>query len=311
MRLGALGSLQRGVLNVRANWRLALLGWLQSMLVAAVTVASLLPFYFILGLELPSTDATFEVGLEWAVEVGERLLAGIWTAPFWLALISSSALMMLSLVIYSFFHAGAFALLNQGDLAASPGAAPAVAGFKVFSWSRFQRLGGEWLWRFFWLFNVILLLWTGWLVLVTLTTVVVGLAAGAAGLGAGLALGVAAFLPLAFLFVVLLFWSSLAQVALVATDCTVMDALRQGLVVLTRRLGAVLILFVVLITVTLGTGTVFMLLSLVLGAGLASFGGLGDVLSWGLQSVQWLLTAVLDLVIAATLIALSRDEAVT
>ncbi len=308
MRLGALGSLQRGILNVRANWRLALLGWLQTMLVAALTVVSLLPFYFILGFELPPTELTFAAGLEWAVAVGERLVAGIWTAPFWLALISSSAVMTLSLVVYSFVQAGSFGILNAGDGAAGTGAAPAVEGFKAFSWVRFQHLGGTLVWRFFWLFNVIFLLWMGWLLLALLAAVLVGVATGAAGLGAGLGLGAAAVLPLAFLFIVLLFWSGLAQAELVASDCGVRDALRQGLVVLTRRLGAILLLFVVLMIVTFGMVIVFGLLSLLLGAGLGVFGVLGPILGWVVQGVQWLVTSIFNLIISATLVALTRGE---
>ncbi len=308
MRLGALGSLQRGILNLRSNWPLALLGWLQTMMVALLTVASLLPFYFVLGIEAPPTGATFTTGMEWAVGVGERLMAGLWTAPFWLALISSSAVMTLSLVLYSFFQAGMFGILSAGNRAADAGAAPAVEGFRAFSWARFQQLGGSLRWRFFWLFNLLLIFWMGWLLLALLAAVLVGAVAGAVGLGAGLGLGVAAVLPLAFLFVVLLFWAGLAQAELVAPDCGVMDALRQGLVLLTRRLGAILLLFVVLILVTFGTTVLFGLLSLMLGAGLAAFGAVFVILGWALQVVQWLGTSIFNLVIAATLVALSQSE---
>jgi hypothetical protein len=310
MRLGALGSLQRGLLNVRANWRLALLGWVQSLLVALLTLASLLPFYFIFGFELPSVDAGMEEALEWTVELSERLLASLVTAPFWLALIASSALMMLSLMVYSFVQAGSFAVLNRGDRAAGPGAAPPVAGFEAFSWAEFQRLAGKFLWRFFWLFNLILLFWMGWVLLGFLSAMVIVLAGSAAGLGAGVGLAVAAALPLAFLFVVLLFWSPLAQAAMVESDCGVADSLRQGLVILTRRLGAVLGLFVVLLVVSFGMWIVFAMLSITLGTALSMFGTVGTVLSWGLQAVQWLVTAVFNLVIAATLISLGVGESV-
>ena len=163
--------------------------------IVLLTVASLLPFYFIYGFELPSVGTSFEAGLEWTVEVTERLVASFSTAPFWLALIASSALMMLSLMIYSFVQAGSFAILNRGDRGAEPGAAPPVAGFRAFSWAEFQRLAGAYLWRFFWLFNLIMLFWMGWILLVVLSAFVIALAGSAAGLAAGVGLGGAARRP--------------------------------------------------------------------------------------------------------------------
>lgn len=306
MRLGALGSLQRGILNLRANWELVPLAWLQSLMVAALSLLSLLPFYLILRLDLPAPQSTLEQEIEWLVRLSERILSSVVTVPFWLALLSSSAVMVWVLFLYSFFQAGIFGTLTDGDRGAGTGTA--VVGFRAFSRKRFQDRGGAHLWRFFWLFNIIFSFWLLWLLLVMLAAVLVGLGTGAAGFSAGLGLAFATGLPLAFLMVLLLFWCWLAQAEIAATNCDVWAGLRRGLTVLAHRLGAVLLLFAWLAFATLGTALVFSLLALSLGGGLAALGGLGRILGWVLQAAHWLVAAIVNLVMVSTMVAMSVGE---
>lgn len=309
MRPGALGSLQRGVLNLRANRELIALIWLQRFLLVVLSLVSLLPFYWVLDLRLPGSDRQPEEYLDWAVQTVEGLVDQAATPTFWMAVVASSAVLTLVLFVYSFFEAGAFGLLAAGERRAPddrPGE-PAAANFRSFTWSSFQADGGAYLWRFFWLLNLMLLFWTIWLLLGSVAAVTSGLTAAAAGPGAALALGCLSVLPLTFVALVLVFWGWFSQAEIVWRDCGVWTGLLGGLRLTTRRLGTVTGLSVVLIVVVIASAVMFLLLTLTLETALASFAGVRIALVWSLQALQWLVGAVIHLTFVAAIVALARS----
>lgn len=316
MRLGALDSLQRGLDNLRANWQLVLLAWLQTALTLVLSIVALLPFYFVLELELPNLQASPEELNGWTLGTLEHLARQLGEPAFWSACLSSSLLFVAALVCYSFFQAGSYGVLVLGDRravsAASPGGSPlpkpAAGRFQAFSWREFQARGGRHLWGYFWLYNLILLITLLWVLLAALIAAAAGLIAARAGVGAGLAIGCSAVLPMGFLIFLVAFWTLLAQVEISVRDSGAWRALRASLGILVRRLPAMALLFVLFGVATLGAGIVFVMISFPLNAGLSFLPALRRVLGLGLQAVQWLVNGAIQLALAATLVALYRSE---
>lgn len=307
MRLGAFDSLQRGLDNLRANWQLVLAIWLQTALTLALSVVALLPFYFVLDLELPSLETAPEELAAWTVGTIERLADQLVEPAFWLAFLSSSLVFLAALVCYSFFQAGAYGVLVAGDRRAGVerGSSPR---FAVFSWAEFQARGGRHLWRYFWLYHLVLAIFLLWSLLCALIAGAAGLVAGRAGAGAGLAIGCAAVLPLGFLLFLVIFWTLLAQIEISARDAGAWRALRRSLGILVRRLPAVVLLFLLFGVAIVAISVVFVMVSLPLNAGLALFPTARRILGLGLQGVQWLVNGAIQLALAATLVALYRSE---
>lgn len=309
MRLGALGSLQRGFENLRANWQLILVIWLQTALNLGLGLVALLPFFFVLDLEAPPLEAAPAVVNAWMLDTIEHLAAQLAEPAFWLALVSSSAVCLALLALTGFFQAGIYGVLVEGDRRVPPDRRDAeVSGFRAFSWREFQSRGGRHLWAYFWLYNLILLGWLLWVLLGALVVVAMGLVGQQAGLAAGLAIGCAAVLPMAFLLVLAFFWVAVGQVEISTHDAGPWTALKRSLPVLVRRLPAVTLLFLLFAVTAIGVGMVFLMLSLPLNAGLAFAPALRRVFGLGLQAVQWLASGVVQLVLAATLVALYRGE---
>lgn len=309
MRLGALDSLQRGFENLRANWQLIFLVWLLTALNLLLGIAALLPFYFVLDLDAPSLDAAPGELESWTLETIEHLLAQLSEPAFWVAVVSSSLVCMALLALTSFFQAGVYGVLVAGDRQAPAGrTAVPVEAFRVYSWREFQARGGRHLWSYFWLYNLMLVGWLLWVGLVVLVIAAMGLVADQAGVGAGLAIGCAAVVPLGFLFFLSIVWILLAQVEISAHDAGPWTALRRSIGVVVRRLPAVVLLFLLFAVASVVVTFVFLMVSLPLNAGLAFLPALRRILGLGLQAVQWLVSAAVQVALAATVVALYRAE---
>jgi hypothetical protein len=307
-RLGALDGLQRGILNLKANWELIPLVWVQTILGAALSLAALLPFYLTLDIEAPAADMTPDEVGAWLIGLGAELESRLDSPALWLAVASSSAVLLALLACYSFFQAGALGILATGDRQAPHGRPTPAAWFRTYSWAEFQGRGGMHLWRFFWLFNLVLLFWLGWALLGALALATSALVASGAGLPAGLAVGCAAFFPLAFLLVVLFFWAVFGQALVADTGCGAWAGLRRALGLVVRRLGAVTLLFVLMVVASVTLGMFFVALSLPLSSGLLPVGGVETAATLALQLFQWLAGSVVQLALVAAVVAIVRAE---
>lgn len=308
MRLSALEGLQRGILSLRANWELIFLVWVQTALMLLLSLAALLPFYLVLDVRLPALDAAPEESASWFLDSLTRIHSELDSLAFWLAVVSSSAILLAMLACYSFFQAGVFGVLTTADRQAPPGGRTETAWFRTYSWVEFQGRGGRQLWRFFWLINLMFLFWLVWVVFASVAAVAGVLVTGGAGLSAGLAVGCASILPLGFLFVLLFFWSLFGEADIADSDCSAWDGLRGGLRVLVRRLGAVFLLFVLMAFASVAIGMVFLVLSFPLSTGLVPHGALQLTATLFLQALQWLAAGVVQLTIVGAVVAILRNE---
>ncbi|MDX1643828.1 MAG: hypothetical protein R3244_05660 [Thermoanaerobaculia bacterium] len=309
MRLGALDSLQRGFENLRANWQVIFVLWLATVLNLLLGIAALLPFYFVLDLDAPLFDAAPGAIEAWILETIEHLLAQLSEPAFWLALLSSSLVCLALLVLTSFFQAGVYGILVAGDRQAPAGrSAVPVEAFRVYSWREFQARGGRHLWSYFWLYNLMFVGWLAWVGLVVLVIAATGLVAEQAGGGAGLAIGCAAVMPLGFLLFLSIFWIVLAQVEISAHDAGPWTALRRSIGVVVRRLPAVVLLFLLFAAASVVLTVVFLMVSLPLNAGLSFLPAVRRIVGLGLQAVQWLVSAAVQVAMAAAMVALYRAE---
>jgi len=165
------------------------------------------------------------------------------------------------------------------------------------------------MWRFFWLFNLIILVSTLWLVLPLL--LVLGSVWGGEmwGGGAGFALGCAGAIPVGFTLLTLAFWGGLAQATLVGQDVSVGQAARSGLRVLGRRLGTVLFIFVVVVIGSIVASLAVSALSVLVTLAFSRWELLkitADLLIW---MIQWGISSAFGIALAAALIGLVRNEA--
>ena len=293
---------------VRANWELIPLAVLQTAALTGLGIASLLPFYFVLDVEALDLYAGPEAGAAWVSELTARLYERLGSPALWLAVLSSAAVLVAALACYSFFQAGIFGVLTTADRQAPRSASGHAAWFRTYSWAEFQGRGGRDLWRFFWLFHLVLLLGLAWSLLAALALVAAGVVAGSGGFGAGVAVGCAAVLPLGFLLVLLTFCALFSQAVVAGGDRSAWFAVRAGLRLATRRLGAVALLFAVALSAYFAVAMFFLVLSLPLGGGLLAAGGARMAATLVLQAAQWSVTALLQLVVAAAVVVVVGGE---
>lgn len=302
MRLSALDCLRRGWTNLSANWELVLLQWLEWVLIAALLALGLFLPLLIVGANLMGTGNAAR-----QAEAAARRLADLSPALL-LALIAMLAVWLASLLLHSYFQAGAFGVLAAADRQALPGPRRSKEFFRTFSLRDFLGWGGLYMWRFFGvllLFGLFAFLLGG---AVLLWVLFLGVGGVQWGSPAALGIGCGGVLPMGFLALVLGLWLPLAQADLARDGSSVRAASRRGIAVLGDRLGTVIALFLIALAVVLGLTIVFFPLgaaadSLLSGAPLAR--ELVRVLLFLLQSLP---NTLLAMVLAGALVALVRSE---
>lgn len=310
MSLSAFESVHRGLVNTRANWELILFQWLQAMLAGALVIAGLLPPIAALGfghlLRLETLDSDWPTLLSGASSMLER---GI---DSWLLLLVSlvvaSAIWLVAMMVYCFFQGGIYGVLSAGDRQAPGGPPGDFRWFRTFNWRDLRGWGRYFMWRFFWLFHVLVLVSIAWL-LIPGALIASSVWSGELwGAGAGLAVGCAGAIPVLFSLVVLALWANLAQATLVGQDSGVLQAARTGLKLLGRRLGTVVFVFVVVVVASIIVSLTISVLATIVGLLLDRSQLLRltiEVLVWMLQ---WGLSSAFGIGVAAALIGLVRSE---
>lgn len=302
MRLSTLDCLRRGWTNLAANWELVLLQWLEWLLLTALLALGLFLPLLIVGANL--------MGLGNAARQAEALarrLADLSPALL-LALIAMLAVWLASLLLHSYFQAGAYGVLAAADRQALPGPRRSKEFFRTFSLRDFLGWGGLYMWRFF-----------GVLLLFGLFTFLLGgavllwllfLGAGGVQWGgpAALGIGCGGALPMGFLALVLGLWLHLAQADLARDGSSVRAASRRGIAVLGRRLGTVIALFLVALAVAFALAVVFFPLGAAADALLAGAPLMRSLVRFLLFLLQSLPNTLLAMVLAGALVALVRSE---
>ena len=298
MRLSAVDCLRRGWTNLSANWELVVIQWLQSFLVMALMALGFLLPLVIVGVNL------FGPGRAGALA---HRVASLSPALL-LALAAMLAVWTLSLLLHCWFLAGTFGILAAADRQALPGSRRSRDFFRTFSLRDFLGWGARYVWRFLGLFacfwGVLFLL--GVAVVVWLVSTLAG--GGQWGSPAALAIGCGWFLPLGFLVLVTALWFGLAQADLAREGSGVRAASRRGLDVLGRRLGAVILLFALILLAALALAIVFLPLGAAADALLSGAPSARALVRFLLILLQSFPNTLLAMVLAGSLVALVRSE---
>jgi len=313
MALSAVSCIQRGVTNLRANWELVFISWLQGFLSAFLVVVGFAPPLAVLG--FASLDWMNTTPVEWAeflAQMGQLMNRG---SEAWLllgtSLLVSFAIWLAAFLVYCFFQGGILGILMTGDRQAPQGRLHGWEWFRTYSGRDLRGWGGRYLWRYFWLLNLIASLALLW---VLIFAVVIGLTAlGGEQWGATAAFGIGcgASIPLFFGLLLLALWANVAQVDLAREDSTVGKALRRSLGLVGRRLGAVTILFLVALVLAIVIGVGFSILSFASGLFLPETGSgqwAGMLVQLVLSGIEMILGSMVAIGLSASLVSLVRSE---
>jgi hypothetical protein len=300
MSLTASECLRRGFKNLSANWELVLLQWFQSLLVLAL---------LLLGLAAPLLTVGLDVLQRRRPDFEELLLRlSDLSPPLMLGLGAMLAVWTLSFFLHCWFQAGTYGILLTADRQALPGRPRDRRLFRTFSLRDFSGWAGRYVWRFFWFVNLFSLLGSLVLLAAVLWLALVLTGGERWGGAAALGIGCGGALPLGFLILVLSFWYSVAQADLAREGSGVWTASRTGLSVLGRRLGAVLLLFLIFLIAVIGLAVVLLPVTLTADVLLSDA---PDVLATArvvLFLLQGIPNALLTVALGGALVALVRSE---
>lgn len=311
MTLSAIDCLRRGLLSLRANWELVIVLWLGTIVLMALLVSGLLPLFIGLGLSFADL---FPPGGGEPGDVAGALLAAVSgrLTPLAIGVVAMLVTWTVAAVFYCWLLGGLYGVLQAADRQA-PAAGPGGripggwAMFRTFSWRDYSGWGRQNWGRYFGFVNFYGLLFTAVAVLLACLVAAAVWIGGGWGVPAGIGVGCGGALPLVFLFAVLALWSGLAFADLGRPESGVGSAARLALAVLGRRIGAVLLLLLLMIAASIAGNILFLPLSLA-----GSFAGDSPLGSIVLQApatiLQWLFSTILNVVHAASLVALMRSE---
>ena len=314
MALSAVSCIQRGVTNLRANWELVFVSWLQGFLTAGLILVGCVPPLGVLG--LASFDWLSASGVEWTeflAQAGQLLNRG---SDGWLllgaSLLVSCAIWLSAFLVYCFLQGGILGILMAGDRQAPDGRSHGWQWFRTFSGRDLRGWGGRYLWRYFWLLNSMAAIGMLWVLMVAVVIGLTVLGGEQWGAAAAFGIGCGGSIPLVFGLILVVLWANLAQVDLAREDSSVGLALRRSLNLVGRRLGAVVLVLLVafLLAVVLGVGV--SILSFVVAQFLpdTGFGGwAGTVVQLGLSGIEMIVGSVVALGFSAALVSLVRSEA--
>jgi hypothetical protein len=303
MKLSAADCLRRGWTNLAANWELVVIQWLQALVVVLLLALSLSLPIAILGSDVLLSGRSAGRVLEGVTARLGRLSPGVMMAG-----IAMLAVWLLSLLVHCWFQAGAYGVLAAADRQALPGPRRQRLLFRTFSLRDFSGWGGLYLWRYF---RLLVFFWAlafplGMAVLVWLITLGVGGEVWGKSAVMGIACG--GVLPLGFLFLVAGLWSHVAQAALARDGSGVFAAARRGLAVLSRRLGAVFVLVLLMAVAAFAVTLVFVPVSFVPSFLLDGEPRLRTFVHVVLFLLQGIPNGLLAMVLASSLVALVRSE---
>ncbi len=313
MSLPAIECIRRGAANARANWELVLAHWVGALATAVLTIAGLLPFALIIGFAgfagISAARDARQVE-QWFQEWATRALGELFTfsLPMLLALVAALALGTLAMIVYCFFQAGLYGILVAGDRQAPAGPLADWRLFRTWSSENFRGWGAHHVWRFFWFFNLVLVIGT---LLLAAFLVFLGLVAvGGQSWGAvtAFAVGCGSVLPMFLVLLFLALWTLVAQADLASEDSSVRVASRRALRIVGRRFGGLLLILLLGIVASIVVAMVFMPVSLMISLVTRDSLVAGMVLRGVLAVFQWGVGGVVQVGVAASLVALVRSE---
>jgi hypothetical protein len=180
--------------------------------------------------------------------------------------------------------------------------------FRTFSVHDLRGWAGRYLWRYFWLFHLFMLVLLVWSLLLGVVILFATWGQARWGASAALGIGCGGAIPMIFGLFVGAFWFNLAQADLAREESSVWVATRRALAVLGGRLGAIVILFFLGLTIAVCLGVFAGALSTVMaaalqGSALVQYGG-----QLVLSAVEWIASGVVGVAFMSILIALVHGE---
>ena len=310
MRLTGIDSLQRGITNLLANWELVLVNLAQTILVSVLMVAGLVPIVLVVG--VGSLRALIESDFDGGgspVEAMEQLAATILesSGQLLLAALVATVVWSVGLLVLAYFQAGTFGLLADSERRA-PLPTSRRKDFRLFSLSRFRVSADTFMWRFFWLINLFMALATVPLLIFGTFVILALWLASAGSAGSAVAIGCLGLVAVAALSFICSLWWQLAMAAAVAGPSSFRLSIRQGLSVLWRRFGAVLVLVLLAIVVGISIAIVFVPLGFVVEVVARDSLWAYIVSQVVMTFVQSLLSAVLSVAFSGAMVALVSGE---
>lgn len=310
MRLSAIDCVHRGLVSLRANWQLVVAQWLQTIAAVVLSFAGLLPPIAVLGLQnLASFEGTPE---DWSTLYGDllsRVAEGVGGClPLALALVATTLIWLLAFLVYCYFQGGIFGILVSADRQAAPGPPRGWEWFRTFSTRDFRGWGRRYLWRYFWLLNLILLVSLLWALLALGLAALAVYGAQRWGAMAAIGIGCGSAVPLMFGFLVLALWWNLAMADLALEDSGVWLAARRSLQTLGRRFWAVLLMLVLVVVAGVVGAVVFVPVSLFFDLLVKDQFMVWVVGRAFLTLLQWVWNGAVGVAFAAAMVSLVRSE---
>lgn len=310
MRLPAIDCVRRGIYNARANWELILVQWAGLMVAVVLTVASLLPLLLIIGFAGITALRTPQDAGEWIGDWMSRAVTELFTfsAPMVLAVVAAIAIGTLGMLVYCFVQAGLYGVLVAADRQAPAGPPGDWRLFRTFSGPNFRGWGAHHVWRFFWFYNLVLVVFT---VLAAGFALLIGLVAVAGQAWGGVAavgVGCGGMLPLIFLLLVAGLWVWAAQADLANADSTVAHTSRRALRLVGRRFGGLLLIVLIGMAASVALSMVFLPLSMATSLVFRDSFAAGMVLRGVLVVIQWGASGAIQVALAGAMVALVRSE---
>ncbi len=304
MSLSAVDSIQHGLLNLRANWQLIVVQFLQTLVVTVVSILGLVPIVFALGFTfLRGALERFDSG--GGTELLERLLeAGV---PLIVALLATTLIWTIAFVVYCYFQGGIFGVLAVGERQTRSGSAR-WQSYRAFSRSALFESAERLTWPIFWLVNLFLLIGLAALAATALVFAGFVVLLGQGHEAVQIGLGCLALLLLALVMVFLSVWMQLALAELASGTRGVLAAAKTALTTAGRRLPAVALLFLLLFVASIVMAIVFMPVSMVLEFGLRDQMGAYLTAQALVSLAQWLVSGMLTVAWSATCVALVTGE---
>ena len=307
--LDAIDALRRGLANLRANWELVFVQWAGSLVVGSAVIAGFLPPLLILaggGLATLASGGAQALGRKLAGLASDpaRLVSG----PMLAALLATAVIWTFALAAHCWFLGGTYGVLAAGDRQAPPGPPRDSRFLRTFSLRDFSGWAGGNVWRFFWFVNLFFLLFTALATGVALLVIGAVLLGRARGVAAGVGLGCGGALPLVFLALVAGLGFTLGLADLVRESSGILTAARNGFRILGRRLGGVLLLYLLVIVAGMGLGILFFVPTLALDFAFRNQFLASLPLRAVLMILQWLVSALLNIAFAGAVVGLVRSE---
>lgn len=306
-RLSAIDALTRGFANVRANRELVAVQVASGLLLAASIVVPLLLLLVRLGVPLRVFSAKDPEALTQALAAVQPDFGQL-ASMLGLGLLVMLVVGTLVFILYCWFQAGTLAVLLAGEAQAPMMRMAPPAVFRTFTWAGFVGWASRFGLRIFWVLNLFLFFLTLLLLLFALPFLLAaGLSEGELSL-VGCAVGCGLALPVGFLAIVLVLAMMVAQICAVEEGATTLGATRRSFTITGRRLGGLLLLYLLMIVGSIAITTFFGAAGFVLNLALARAELLLTVLSAGLGVVEFVLSVCLTLVMTAAIVALVRAE---